>query len=256
MFRIITSLLLALTSQVVLAQADAPAAKPAPTRLPSLDDLYSDPNIVDTAISPSGRYLAFIVRRPTDDTLAVMDLQTDEKKAIQRSKPSDLGKKLVMHISTVYWKSDERLLFRVTVRPEEDMVFSPAASSKVAKLGDRLFAINRDGTKLVAMLADNRNAALEGAFDLGAIESFLPKDPNHILMVLDGFNGRSLFKVDLDTGRGEQMERPSEAVIGWWLDVDGVPVVRIDRIQRHRSSFSARTPKASGRSSPACASRK
>ena len=25
-----------------------------------------------------------------------------------------------MHISTVYWKSDERLLFRVTVRPEED----------------------------------------------------------------------------------------------------------------------------------------
>ena len=87
MFRIITSLLLALTSQVVLAQAAAPAATPAPTRLPSLDDLYSELNIVDTAISPSGRYLAFIVRRPTDDTLAVMDLQTNEKKLIQRSKP-------------------------------------------------------------------------------------------------------------------------------------------------------------------------
>jgi len=226
LFRIITSLLLVLTSQVALAQADAPAATPAPTRLPSLDDLYSDPNIVDTAISPSGRYLAFIVRRPADDTLAVMDLQTMEKKLIQRSKPSDLGKKLVMHISTVYWKSDERLLFRVTVRAEEDMVFSPAASSKVAKLGDRLFAINRDGTKLVAMLADNRNAALEGAFDLGAIRSFLPKDPNHILMELYGFNGRSLFKVDLDTGRGEQMERASESVLRWWLDVEGVPVVR------------------------------
>ena len=82
----------------------------------------------------------------------------------QRGKPGDMGKKLVMHISTVYWKSDERLLFRVTIRPEEDAVLSPAASSKIAKLGDRLFAINRDGTNMVAMLGDNRNAALDGAF--------------------------------------------------------------------------------------------
>ncbi|HEU4780645.1 MAG TPA: S9 family peptidase [Steroidobacteraceae bacterium] len=229
MFRLVTSMLLALTSQAVPAQttAPAPAATPAPPRPVSLDDLYSDLNIVDTAISPSGRYLALIVRRPTDDTLAVMDLQTNEKKALQRSKPGDLGKKLIMRISTVYWKSDERLLFRVTVRPEEDVVLTPAASSKIAKLGDRLFAINRDGSKLVAMLADNRNAALEGAFNLGAIRSFLIKDPNHILMELDGFNGRSLFKVNLDTGRGEQMERPSESVVGWWLDVEGAPVVRI-----------------------------
>ena len=57
--------------------------------------------------------------------------------------------------------------------------------------------------------------------------SFLPKDPQHILMVLDGFNGRSLFKVDLETGLGEQMERPNENVVGWWLDVDGNPVVRV-----------------------------
>ena len=229
MFKTIISLLLFLTSQAILAQSAAPtpAATPEPTRLPSLDDLYSDLNIVDTSISPTGRYLAFILRRPTDDTLAVLDLQTGEKKALQRSKPADLGAKLVMHISTVYWKSDDRLLFRVSVRPEEDVTLSPAATSKITKLGDRLFAINRDGSKLVAMLGDNRNAALEGAFDLGAIRSFLPKDPNHILMELDGFNGRSLFKVNLDTGRGEQVESPRESVVGWWLDVEGVPVVRI-----------------------------
>jgi dipeptidyl aminopeptidase/acylaminoacyl peptidase len=229
LFRLFISLLLALTTQALFAQTTtpAPAATPAPSRPVSLDDLYSELNIVDTAISPSGRYLAFIIRRPADDVLAVLDLQTNEKKAIQRGKPGDMGKKLVMHISTVYWKSDERLLFRVTIRPEEDAVLSPAASSKIAKLGDRLFAINRDGSNMVAMLGDNRNAALEGAFDLGAIRSFLPKDPNHILMELDGFNGRSLFKVDLETGRGEQMERPSESVVGWWLDVEGAPVVRI-----------------------------
>ena len=48
-------------------------------------------------------------------------------------------------------------------------------------------------------------------------------------MVLDGFNGRSLFKVDLETGLGEQMERAAdEDVVDWWLDVDGTPVVRVD----------------------------
>jgi dipeptidyl aminopeptidase/acylaminoacyl peptidase len=223
LFRLITSLFLVLTSQAALSQTTAPAAP----KLPSLDDLYSELNIVDTAISPSGRYLAIIVRRPTDDTLAVMDLQTNEKKALQRVKPGDLGAKLVMHMATVYWKSDDRLMFRVSVRPEDDAILSPAATSKIAKLGDRLYAINRDATKVVALLGDNRNAALEGAFDLGAIRSFLPKDPTHVLMELDGFNGRSLFKVDLETGRGEQMERPSEQVVGWWLDVDGNPVVRI-----------------------------
>ena len=106
------------------------------------------------------------------------------------------------------------------------------------------------------MLGDNRNAALEGAFDLGAIRSFLPKDPNHILMELDGFNGRSLFKVDLETGRGEQMERPSESVVGWWLDVEAVPVVRITA----SSGTDAPVPQGCRRQVekvlPACASRR
>ncbi len=217
-------LLLTLFSQPLLAQSPAPASAPA-ARPASLDDLYSGLNVVDAAISPSGRYLALVLRRPEDDLLLVLDLQTSKKEVIQRSMPGQAGKKLEMHISTVYWKSDERLLFRVTVYPQED-AFITAASSQVSKMGDRLFAINRDGSKLVAMLGDNRNAALEGAFDLGAIMSFLPKDADHILMLLDGFNGRSLFKVNLETGRGEQVERPSELVVGWWLDVDGNPVVR------------------------------
>lgn len=215
-------LLLAFLSQAVLAQTPAPPAKSHPV---SIDDLYSELNVVDAALSPSGRYLAVIVRRPGDDILAVLDVRTAEKKPIQHALSGQAGKKLVMHMSTVYWKSDERLVFRVTVRPEEDATLTPI-SSKLDMLGDRLFAVNRDGTKLVALLADNHNAALEGAYDLGAIMSFLPRDPNHILMVLDGYSGRSLFKVDLESGRGEQIEPPSESVVGWWLDVDGTPVVR------------------------------
>ena len=224
MFRTI-ALLLTLFSPALLAQSPAPPP-PAATHPVSLDDLYSEPNVVDAAISPSGRYLAVVMRRATDDILVVMDLQSNDKKIITYTKPEQAGKKLFLHMSTVYWKTDERLLFRVTIRPDESLVLT-LMSSKLYMLGDRLFAINRDGSKLTPLLADNHNSALEGAFDLGAIMSFLPKDPQHILMVLDGFNGRSLFKVDLETGLGEQMERPNENVVGWWLDVDGNPVVRV-----------------------------
>jgi dienelactone hydrolase len=197
-----------------------------PPRAATLYDYYSERNIVDTAISPSGQYLSAIIRRESDDILVVVDLATGTRKVVQRVGFDESGKGLILQMMTVYWKSDDRMLLRLRVRPEDPLNFFTVSSSKVAKLGDRLFAISRDGNKAVPLLGDNRNAALEGAFDLGDIMSFLPADPNHVLMIIDGFNGRSLFKVNLETGRGEQIERPMESVVGWWLDVDGTPVIR------------------------------
>ncbi len=208
-------------------QGFAQEAEPAkPAKAISLDALYSERNIVDTAISPSGQYLSAIIRREKDDVLAVVDLGTGVRKIVQRVGFEESGKGLVLQMTTVYWKSDDRMLLRLRVRPEDPLHFFTASDSKISKLGDRLVAISRDGKKIVPLLADNRNAALEGAFDLGDIMSFLPGDPDNVLMVIDGFSGRSLFKVNLETGRGEQMERPQESVMGWWLDVNGTPVIR------------------------------
>src|SRR5690349_12811098 len=184
-----------------LAQ-DAPAK---PARAPALEELYSELNLVDTAISPSGRYVAAIVRREKDDMLLSLDLTTGERKPLQRVAFTDAGKDLLFYMATVQWKTDDKLLLRSRVRPEDSNKFFTVSSSKIAKLGDRLFSIDRATSKVVPLLGDNRNAALEGVFDLGAIKSLLHKDPQHILMQLDGFNGRSLFKVDIETGRGEQV---------------------------------------------------
>jgi dipeptidyl aminopeptidase/acylaminoacyl peptidase len=203
----------------------SPVIEAAKRRPLALDDLFSDLNVVDTAISTSGRYLAVILRKGENDLLVVFDLQTNEKKVIERTALRQFGKNINMHLVTVYWKSDDRLLFRLRVLPEDGKLYS-ISDSKIGRLGDRLFAINRDGTNAVPLLGDNRNVALEGAFDLGNIASFLTRDPTHILMELDGWNGRSLFKVDLESGKGEQLERPQDNVVGWWLDLDGNPVVR------------------------------
>jgi pimeloyl-ACP methyl ester carboxylesterase len=219
-----------LTTSIAFAQAPPPASAPPaekPRHVLALEDLFSERTVVDAAISPSGRYLATILRRDDLDLLITFDLQTNEKKVLQKAKTSDLGKNVYLRMATVYWKSDDRLLFRLRVLPNEGKSIYGLSDSSIGKLGDRLFAVNRDGSHSVALLGENRNSALEGAFDLGAIASFLPHDPNHILMELDGFNGRSLFKVDLESGRGEQLERPQESVVGWWLDLEGNPVVRM-----------------------------
>jgi fermentation-respiration switch protein FrsA (DUF1100 family) len=219
--------LVCLTTGVASAQDTVPAQKEpvAPLAPPTLEELYSEPTVVDVAMSPGGRYIASIVRHPTEDLLVVFDLQTNERKVIQRAGFTGVTKNLVMKMATVYWKTDERLLLRLAVRPVEGI--KRLSHEKIGRLGDRMLALDRDGGNVVGLLGDNRNAALDGAFDLATVGSFLHRDPNHILLILDGFNGRSLFKVNLATGAGEQVERPSPSVVGWWFDLQGNPVVRI-----------------------------
>lgn len=222
----LAAIVIACLASTCFAQDPAPANTPKAARPPTLNELYSEYTLVDTAMSPSGRYVAAIVRREKDDILVVFDLVTGERKPLQRVAFTDAGKDLLLFMTTVQFKTDDKLLLRSRVRAEDWTTFFTVSDAKYSKLGDRLFSVDRTTGKLVALLADNRNAALEGAFNLGDVKSLLPKDPQHILMQLDGFNGRSLFKVNIDTGRGEQIERPSESVMDWWLDVDGKPVVR------------------------------
>ena len=54
------------------------------------------------------------------------------------------------------------------------------------------------------------------------------KDPKHILIRVGGWEGRSLFKVDVTTGEGKLVEKQRESVYDWWFDVDGNAVVRVE----------------------------
>ena len=216
-----TALVLVLLCCVVsplLAQAPPPVvATPdsAPSRPLALDDLFSAVTVADAALSPSGRYLAVIVRQPSEDRILIHDLTTGDRKYIKSVPKVSAGTAMSLSIGTVYWKSDDRLLCRLHVRPAEGKDINALPLSTLGKMGDRLFALNRNGGDLVMLLGDNREMALAGWYDLGDIASFLHQDPNHILMELDGYTGRSLFKVSLDTGKGTQIEPPLASVIGW-----------------------------------------
>jgi hypothetical protein len=149
------------------------AAPPKPLRAATLNDLYSDETLVDARISPSGRYVAAVVRREKDDVLVVFDLVANDRKVIQRVGFDEAGKALILYMVSIRWKSDDTLLLRLRVRPEDALNFYTVSSSRLAKLGDRLFALERSTGKAIALLGDNRNAALEGAFNLGEVRSLL-----------------------------------------------------------------------------------
>lgn len=210
------------------AQSPVPATSTAPAQRISLDDLYAPVKLPDMAISPSGRHLATIVR--ADDVAAVLvwDLEAGTYKNIVSIREDAVAPNTVARPFAVYWKSEDRILFRLNVRPTDGVSIDAFSGRKIALLGDRIFAVNRDGSDVVRLLGDNRNSALAGALNLGSITSFLPRDPDHIMMTVDGFDGRSLFRVNVRSGHGELVEPPVASVIAWWLDVDGKAVVRVE----------------------------
>lgn len=215
-------------SAMAVAQTAEPSKPPASKQRVSLDDLYASVKLPDVALSPSGRYLATIVRNDSVGALLIWDLQVGGYRNIAKMSSDAVGKGTVARLIEVNWKTEDRLLIHMSVRPDDGARIDNFSDRKLSKLGTRLFAINRDGSNLVALLAANRNSALAGAFNLGAITSFLVHDRDHIMMTVNGFDGRSLFRVNVNTGVGEVVERPVPSVIGWWLDVNGVPVVRVD----------------------------
>ena len=194
----------------------------------ALDDLFSEEGAVDVAVSPSGRYLSAIVRTRDADVLVLFDIKTSEHKAVTKVGRKDIGSRYDAYMSTIYWKSDDLMLFRVEIDHAKNAKVKDFTSGDFRRLGNRLFSITRDGKTVTRMLADNRNSELAWALDLGAIRSLMPRDPEHILMVVDGMDGRSLFKVNVRTGLGEVMIHADPDIVDWWLDLEGKPVVQVE----------------------------
>jgi hypothetical protein len=224
---LLARLALCLPLAAALAEDTASPTTPAASRLSlTLEDLYSDFNVIDASISPSGKTIAATVRTTEKDALVLLDLATGKKVVIAHFNKDAFGKQIDVRIGFVMWKTEDRLLFQLQSHVNEGLSFSKLSQSSVFKLGNRLYAVNRDGKNLLPMFGEQYEDELVGAFDTSDIASMLWNEPGHILMQVGGWEGRSLFKVDVNTGRGKLVERQKEGIVGWWFDVDGKAVVR------------------------------
>lgn len=210
----------------LLCVSSGHAAEPGGARVPSLDDLLAGPNIVDAAISPSGHYLAVVKRLGNRDRIVVIDRQDGRSTPIVDFDKDAIGTNTDGHILWVAWKTEDRLLFRTGVTLE--YADNAIARKTYGTLGNRMFAIGRDGKNMVRLLADARGLTVLGAWDLGDIASYLYDDPRHVIMNVEGATGVVLYKVDVVTGAGVLLTTPDSRVTGWWLDRQGKPVVRVE----------------------------
>lgn len=65
-----------------------------------------------------------------------------------------------------------------------------------------------------------------------SVADSLPHDPDHVLLEAYGANGNALWRSDINTGRVERVVEGTWDTLNWLMDVNGVPVMRIDAMPR------------------------
>ncbi|RZA32432.1 MAG: S9 family peptidase [Lysobacteraceae bacterium] len=193
---------------------------------PPVETFFSNPQLEDATLSPSGRYLAAISAAPgRRDALVVLDLQDNKPRLVARFSDAD--------ILDFQWVNDERLLYNVS-----DKQTGPGGQV----LASGLYAVNRDGSAMRQLA--NRRAPQEtmttgsninrrllswNTFMLGQRGA---QDSSRAYVVSPEFNNLgevrtvNLQQLDTLTGQVKTVKRPGN-VDGWLLDNAGEPRLAI-----------------------------
>ncbi|MDO8913218.1 MAG: alpha/beta fold hydrolase [Phenylobacterium sp.] len=218
---------------VTLAQA----AEPTP---PTVEELLRSASVSDAALSPDGERVA-ILREQTEGgkrKAIVVLTKADGSAAPVRVVIGDHD------VKTVEWASNERLLVTISMWKSasgEPYGFSFYGFFLPYPLR-RIIAIGVDGSNPLMLFADQAKV-LKSQFDLSRVVDYMWDDPQHILMQI--WSGRheawSLQKVDVHTGKSEQMELGTTST-DFWMTQRGVPMMRFDSTTRGTVSIQGRAP--------------
>ena len=169
------------------------------------------PSVSGLDLSPNGSQIAFIQNytNPQISVLTALNLLTGDKKYLVKSDNEDIK------INWFRWANEKTLI--VSVR-------FASKTGTVAYKETRLVAIDVDGKE-----AKQRNLIRAGANDNHVsqfqddVVSFLPDDPEHILIAidLDIPNLPSVYKLNIYTRRKSRIEKGKMDVRDWMADRQG-----------------------------------
>lgn len=159
------------------------------------------------AISPSGRYVAYIRRNDMHYAIVLVDLETNRVSPVPVTPPAE------GLFSWLIWKTEDRLIGGMQ------------AQRRRGGFTGRTIAFNRDGSNLVD-LGDRFTSFYSGG--RSSLIDLLYDDPNHVL-VFSNDNLRGVLKrVDVNTGMSEEIVRGFENTSSFATDGTGYAVLRYD----------------------------
>lgn len=197
---------------------------------PSVEVFSRLPLVEDVRLSPDGQHLAYVMNLESLSVLTTQTIGVDEHVPILRF-DSD------MRLTWFRWANDRRILLGGTF---------PAKRDGVDTTESRLVSINRNGTGLRILNSPSPSNRYQSQTQDNVV-SFLPDDPEHVLVALDrdrpGYP--SVFRVNVATGRSKRVHAHRVPVRDWMTDQqdrvriafgleDGVSSVRYRDLERSK----------------------
>jgi dipeptidyl aminopeptidase/acylaminoacyl peptidase len=196
-------------------------AGPAPADPLTAADFVDPAALTGASLSPSGRYLVWVVRTGQDNEIHIRDLETGEVNRIAAgSSREHFGGVFVDWVS---WKSDDRLLLAMTKLELQRRGNREDGRIRGFTYARVVIAMSRDGSNSIALKAPRADDA-----DPGDVLDTLQDDPDHILMTYRNAGGAlDVARVNVVTGAGEKILSGHRRVLDYVTDNSGAVVGRV-----------------------------
>lgn len=167
-------------------------------------------------ISPNGKHIAVATRKGKEEKVLVYDIDAQGTTLVGHDIPKDL------QIDWVDWANDDRVLIGVS-KPQTERWYGTTYDTSLS----RVIAANRDGTNPRVLLKNTRK--MRNNPRLSGVLGHVPGDPNSVLMAANDGDGKfSVFRVNVNDGKTEIVQRGNVNTFTWLVDTKGDPRIRVD----------------------------
>ena len=215
-----------MTLAILLVPSLAHSEQPAP---PTLGDILHPVEFGRAVLSPSGRYLAAIRLSKGKKNLITADLDAPDFQVVEWPLKKT-------EVDWLHWVSDDRLI----LASSHSFDISYNNQNFRSWAFRQVVSMSRDGQHQLSLF--NKDDGVRATRGFASVTSFLPQDPNHVLMPARKDSRLHLYKVNVQTGNYWKMADGSRNTIMWFTNSAGHPAIRLDTNSRRTIVF-IRTPK-------------